>query len=163
MDRPEGGFRDSLAVPGGRAPVPALDQAADGYGMALDSDFLTAIVGVNASVLIAVAVEWRGAIAESITPQVQQERRRAAKAAVVIAGLTCMYSLFYLGGLFGGAPGRLETIAFCLATMLALVATWFLYFHEDANAFVTWIDHKLSAPGRWRQRAINRLRRRVAE
>src|SRR5215213_2578527 len=109
--------------------------------MAIDSDFMATIAGVNASVLIAVALDWRAAVASSPDTQVKEERRRAAKGAVFLSGLTCLYAVFTSGGLID-ATGfeRVVNLVFCFMTALSIAGVWTLYFHEDTNALVSKTD-----------------------
>jgi hypothetical protein len=127
--------------------------------VAVDSDFFATIAGVNASVLIAVALDWRGAVASSPDAQVKEERRRAAKGAVFLSGLTCIYAVFTSGGLIDATEGsRVVTLLFCLMTTLAIAGVWTLYFHEETNNFVT----KMDAVILWAPRRIRRLLRWLA-
>ena len=104
--------------------------------MAMDPNYLAAVVGVNASVLVAVAVEWRGAVAAAREKADRGEGQKAARLAVLFAGISCFVTLV---GLAVETWAMMPAGAILLTlTAGALASLYVLFFPMDAARFRRW-------------------------
>jgi cell division protein FtsW (lipid II flippase) len=107
--------------------------------VAISSDYLTALAGVNASALIAVAVEWRAAVAAARKRTHRAEGRKAARLTIVFAASSCVMALIALG--FNNWSMDVGWILM-VPTVGALAALYLVFFPDDAARANKWLDSR---------------------
>ncbi|GAA4757907.1 hypothetical protein GCM10023328_47190 [Modestobacter marinus] len=98
--------------------------------MPMPTEYFAALAGVNASVLLAAAVEWRAAVDAQTDQAEQKESRSAARLTVAFAISSCALALAVLG-----RENRVGGIGWALMapTLGALATLYLLFFPADGR------------------------------